>query len=378
VRDGDEEARELPFPPQMGALLALGGPGNPSSSNRSLLFDKGLRWKSGSWTLGAAEKEGFLREFSAAFPIVDADHYSSFLARREAALLDLGVRPISFTTQTRLVIGLGLPSPLETGFLLDRLTGCPYLPGSSVKGMLRAAARLVRQEELVGEKTFWDSHFERIFGPEIAPGANPKTGSAIFYDALPVRWPNLEVDVLTPHYGKYYREGAIPGDWDNPIPVPFLTIKAGTTFHFYIQAAGPDGESLKRLLDTALDWLGIGAKKSSGYGVFGANPPPEAETVSTAQPSRSHSARPPEPPQPRPQSASVEISWDNIELSMRQSTVFARKGKQTAECPRGDLDREAVDALIRLKTLRADVIVLKAPSGEYRLVKVTAWRVPSR
>jgi CRISPR type III-B/RAMP module RAMP protein Cmr6 len=372
----DEEPREAPFPPHMGALLAMGEPGKPMPGNRSLLFDKGLRWSSRTWTLGAGDKEEFLRQFSAAFRADGADHYSSFIARREAALLDLGVQPTLFTTQARLVIGLGLPSPLETGFLLDRLTGCPYLPGSSVKGLLRAAARLIRQGELNGEKPFWDTHFERIFGPEIAPGAISKTGSAIFYDAFPACWPDLEVDVLTPHYGKYYREGAVPGDWDNPVPVPFLTVKSGTTFHFYLQATGPDGESLKQLLGTALDWLGIGAKKSAGYGVFGAET--AATEVVPTQPTRPRSPLPPEPPQARQRPASVEITWDNIELSVRQSTVIARKGKQTAECPRGDLEREAVDALIRHRTLRADVIVLKAPSGEYRIVKIKAWRAPSR
>ena len=305
----DEEIKELPFPPLMGMLLATGEPGRPPvylPGNRSLLFDKGLRWNSQTWTLGAGDKENFLREFSVAFREDGASHFASFLERREAALSSLGVEPIPFTSQTRLVVGLGLPSPLETGFLLDRLTGCPYLPGSSVKGLLRAAARLVRQGELAGEKSFWDIHFERIFGPEITPGATPKTGSAIFYDALPARWPKLEVDVLTPHYGKYYREGVVPGDWDNPVPVPFLAVAAGTTFRFSIQAASPDFKSLKQLLGIAFDWLGIGAKKSAGYGTFGAEVTvAEAEPIiPTAQPRPPKSSKPPAAP-PRPSLGSV-------------------------------------------------------------------------
>ena len=74
----------------------------------------------------------------------------------------------------------------------------------------------------------------------------------------------------------------------------------------------------------------------------------------------------------------TEIPWENAELSMRQGTVTARKGKQTAECPRSNLEREVIDDLIRHKTLRAEVTVLKTSSGEYRLVQIKARRVPAR
>ncbi len=37
----------------------------------------------------------------------------------------------------RLIVGLGLPSPLETGITLHHLYGFPYLPGSAIKGVTR-------------------------------------------------------------------------------------------------------------------------------------------------------------------------------------------------------------------------------------------------
>jgi CRISPR-associated protein Cmr6 len=363
----------------MGMLLAICEPEKQAvylPGNRSLLFDKGLRWGSRTWTLGAGDKETFLKGFSSAFREDGADHFASFLKRREAALLSLCVQPVPFIAQTRLVVGLGLPSPLETGFLLDRLTGCPYLPGSSVKGLLRAAARLVQKGELEGEKIFWDVHLERIFGPEITPGAIPKTGETTFYDAFPSRWPSLEVDVLTPHYGKYYRDAVVPGDWDNPVPVPFLAVMAGTTFHFYIQAAPSDFESLKKLLGIALDWLGIGAKKSSGYGVFGKEAP-AAPTQPHAEPVPSKAPRPAQPPPRPPRPAAAEIAWDNVELRLLQGSITAHKGRQTAACERSEVDREIVKALVRRQELRAEVDVLKLSSGEYRLVRVKSWRRPS-
>jgi CRISPR type III-B/RAMP module RAMP protein Cmr6 len=363
----DKEIKELPFPAPMRTLLAIGEPGN-----RSLLFDKGLSWNSQTWTLGAGDKETFLKEFSSAFR-EDPD-FPSFLERREAALLNLGVQPIPLTTKTRLVVGLGLPSPLETGFLFDRLTGCPYLPGSSVKGLLRATARLVRQGELAGDKPFWDLHFERIFGPEITPGTTPKTGNAIFYDAFPARWPSLELDVLTPHYGKYYRDSTTPpGDWDNPVPVPFLAVKVGTTFHFYVQADGPDFESLKQLLGLALDWLGIGAKKSSGYGTFKEETTPtETQPISSAP--RPRPSKPTAPPAPPARPSPSEIPWENAELSLRKGTVTARKGRLTATCRRDEIEKDLREALTQHATLRAEVEVLKIPGSDYRLLRIKKWR----
>lgn len=43
---------------------------------------------------------------------------------------------ITATTTSRLVTGMGLPHPKENGFAWMRPYGIPYIPGSSVKGML--------------------------------------------------------------------------------------------------------------------------------------------------------------------------------------------------------------------------------------------------
>jgi CRISPR-associated protein Cmr6 len=358
----------LPLPQRLGELLPLSSPGN-----RSLLFDKGMDRYDALWKIGAREKGDFLRDFAIEFGKHGGEPFNSFLARRVAAL---GVEPIPLFTQTRLVVGLGLPSPIETGFLFDRLTGCPYLPGSSVKGLLRATARLVQQGELAGDKDFWDENLERIFGPEISPGSTPRTGEAIFYDAFPTRWPILEVDVLTPHYGKYYREDVAPGDWDNPVPVAFLAVAAGTPFHFYIRAKEADCGQLKALIATGLDWLGIGAKKSAGYGVFGKEAPaaPAKIPIAPAKPSRQPEPPPPPPPLP----PKPPLAWDNVELTLREGFVIARRGKQTASCRRDEVAREILDALKKKRELRADVEVLKISGNEYRLGVIKTWKVAGR
>jgi CRISPR-associated protein Cmr6 len=357
----------LPFPQRLRELLLPASPGN-----RSLLFDKGMDRYDASWKIGAREKGEFLRDFAVEFGQHGGEPYESFLTRRGAAL---GAKPVELTSQARLVIGLGLPSPLETGFLFDRLTGCPYLPGSSVKGLLRATARLVQHGEIAGDKDFWEKNLDRIFGPEINPDSPPRTGEAIFYDAFPARWPVLEVDVLTPHYGKYYREDVAPGDWDNPVPVAFLAIAAGTPFHFYIQAESEDSAQLADVLSIGLDWLGIGAKKSAGYGVFGKEAPATPVKVQAA-PSRP--PRQPEPPPPPPPPARPPIPWDNVELSQREGSVMARKGSQMASCRRDEVAKEILDALKKKREVKADVEVLKISNGEYRLGLIKAWRATGR
>jgi CRISPR type III-B/RAMP module RAMP protein Cmr6 len=356
----------LPLPERLRELLLPASP-----ANRSLLFDKGMGRYDASGKIGAREKGEFLRDFAAEFAKHGGEAYASFLARRHEAL---GVEPVPLFTQTRLVIGLGLPSPIETGFLFDRLTGCPYLPGSSVKGLLRATARLVQQGELAGDKDFWDKNLDRVFGPEISPESAPRTGEAIFYDAFPAGWPVLEVDVLTPHYGRYYREDVAPGDWDNPVPVAFLAVAAGTPFDFYIQAEATDLGQLETLIATGLDWLGIGAKKSAGYGVFGKEAP---ATPAKVQAAPSKPSRKPEPPPPPP-TPKPPVVWDNAELSLRAGSVLARKGRQTASCRQDEVAKEILDTLKKKREVRAEVEVLKISGNEYRLGLIKAWRVAGR
>jgi CRISPR-associated protein Cmr6 len=375
--NGNPPLPNLPLPPGLRELIGLRDPNGDlthRAGNRSLLFDKGMDRYDRSWRIGGGEKTSFLQDFLATFRSGNQDDFEAFRTRREAALASLGARSVPFVTQTRLVVGLGLPSPLETGFLFDRLTGCPYLPGSSVKGLLRATALLVRKEEIPGEKAFWDANFERIFGPEISSDVISKTGEAVFYDAFPARWPEMELDVLTPHYGKHYRKEDVPADWDNPVPVPFLAIAAGVPLDFYITAKAADFEELTKLLGTGLDWLGIGAKKSTGYGVLGPGSPaaPAEPPASIPEPKRggkAPQAPPASPPKP-------EVAWSGADLTLRQGFLEAWKGKQLARGRKDDLDQETFEALKKHKTLRADLVVLKISNSEYRIVEIKSWKKP--
>jgi CRISPR-associated protein Cmr6 len=233
-----------------------------------------------NWKLDENKRE-FL-SYVASFDGGKAD-YPEFFRRRAIALelSGVGTKYRSLTTTSRLACGLGLPHPAETSILFDRLTGVPYLPGSSVKGMLKSAARLAADGEfpndVVSEESakYWKANLDRIFGPEMKEKMPLAKGRMVFYDAFPEKWLKLNLDVLTPHYGPYYIENKVPGDWFNPVPVYFLVVPSNETFRFWYRSLAVD-EATKEvdeaavwgLLPVALDWLGIGGKKSSGYGMF--------------------------------------------------------------------------------------------------------------
>ncbi len=350
---------ELPIPATLRDFLKLDGP-----ANRSLVFDRGMLH---SQPKSETDKPAFFATFVREYKVHPG--YKDFLGRRAAALKQLDAEPTTLYTTTRLVTGLGLPHPTETGFLFDRLTGCPYLPGSTVKGLLRAAATLVAN---------WPAaEVDRIFGPVLGGEVDPATGCVVFYDAFPAAWPVLEVDVLTPHYPGYYRNGEPPGDWDNPNPVSFLTIRSGEAFQFWIGSRDrdrwvEDHEQLEKLLVLALDWLGIGAKKASGYGYLGKDAPAVA--------ARNPELPPPPPPPPPPLPPAQETPWTNAELTWKGgSSPKISRGKSELPCPLELLPPELQELIQRVRKgkekvrIQVDAILIKADVGQ-RVVRIEGWR----
>lgn len=197
--------------------------------------------------------------------------------QRQAELVDRrDGATFKLATVWRLVSGLGRSHPVENGFAWHYTLGAPYLPGSGVKGVARAWA-------------VWTgfADIERFFGPRAEPCAALRAGSVIFLDALPVEPVGLDADVMTPHYGPWYREGKAPGDWHSPTPIPFLTVAPGQTFQFALLPRTPadaaDCEQAAALLRAGLETLGAGAKTAAGYGVFGEPAAAEAEISGSAE-----------------------------------------------------------------------------------------------
>ncbi len=164
-----------------------------------------------------------------------------------------------FTAESRFVTGLGRSHPVENGFAWHPTLGAPYLPGSSIKGMVGAWAK----EEGVTKEVA-----DRLFG------TSGQVGTACILDAIPIEPVGLEADVMTPHYAGWSEE-CPPGDWRSPTPIPFLVTAAGTSFLFGVMPRGgetkADMEMVEKWLREALEWAGAGAKTAVGYGRFSRN-----------------------------------------------------------------------------------------------------------
>ncbi len=181
-------------------------------------------------------------------------------ASRLMRLIDRrGGRSAVFTSESRFVTGLGRSHPVENGFAWHPTLGTPYLPGSSVKGLVRAWARL-DADPLPSRETV-----ERLLGDRGA------AGGVSFLDAVPIAPVQLEADVMTPHYAGWTSTEP-PGDWRSPGPIPFLIAAAKTPFLFGIVpclAGTDDLRTVMSWLCSALAWNGAGAKTAVGYGRFG-------------------------------------------------------------------------------------------------------------
>lgn len=234
---------------------------------------------------------------------------------------------IAFTMKTaeRLIAGLGASHVLETALTLERNTGLPYLPGSTVKGLARAwgiieiAAQLeisldetikngkeeqhllnILSEILISEpneslyqtvdslrsfSTDTDAFidwFRFIFGWQGEAGAICFTDAKYAGNDIP----KYASDVMTPHYVNYYTENGSkpPSEDDNPNPVSFIAVDEGNTFAFgliprlsafAIFEEQDQDTKLTTALDVTQEWLikaltqlGIGSKTTAGYGFF--------------------------------------------------------------------------------------------------------------
>ncbi|MCK5507702.1 MAG: type III-B CRISPR module RAMP protein Cmr6 [Desulfobacterales bacterium] len=56
-------------------------------------------------------------------------------------------------------------------------------------------------------------------------------GKIIFFYAFPEKGVSIKLDIMNPHYPKYYSDDEVPADWQNPIK--FLTVE-NTSFNFVL------------------------------------------------------------------------------------------------------------------------------------------------
>jgi len=225
-------------------------------------------------------------------------------ARQRWLAMTEGSARFTMVTQGRLIVGLGGKGALEFGITLHPVTGLPYIPGSALKGLCRNytlyyiaqeanilldpsevkdASEEARKldEQLSGVKDHglklnpeWTVFYQKLFGTQ------GEAGHCVFHDAVvhevPVDTPLFAVEVMTPHFRKYYESDgkAAPHDADDPNPITYIAVNTGIPFRFAVglrKNAPPDTSlgDARTLLQEALQVMGIGAKTAAGYGVFG-------------------------------------------------------------------------------------------------------------
>lgn len=194
-------------------------------------------------------------------------------------------RSVELTLRTRLFIGLTGAGMLETGCIISHAHGAPCIPGSSVRGVVRAhacdrlgadhavAAELfgaptddTRPAGLSGLITFHDAWWkpgsagEPKLPGEPVPAKEEPTGASANSP--------LVQEVVTTHHPDYYGgDGKEPAtDFDSPVPNAQVAVRGA--FLFVIEGPAAWLDATERMLVEALTTRGAGAKTRSGYGLF--------------------------------------------------------------------------------------------------------------
>ena len=259
----------------------------PPSGHAGLWFERFFDRFDSNWDIQASSKKAWI-------DTVKDLHGDGTRLTQHAERLQQLARTVhgeyrEFKTTSAFVTGMGLSHPVENGMSWHRTLGLPYLAGSGVKGLLRAWVDKwmeCNEEERQRILTCWfgqakNSNASKKPESQEAEKSDPCAGELVFFDLLPVAPLSLGCEIMTPHMGDWYEQGAsiesaadyaakAPADWHSPVPVPFLVVQPGARFATLIgartTAAQPEVERALNALAEALEWLGAGAKTATGYG----------------------------------------------------------------------------------------------------------------
>ncbi|NPD92739.1 type III-B CRISPR module RAMP protein Cmr6 [Xylanibacter muris] len=194
------------------------------------------------------------------------------------------------TTYPGLVIGTGLShgikskDDIKTGMMFDYSTGLPYIPGSSVKGVLRSifpdsdndSTRISFVKEILSENGIkvYDSDIRKLCGNirKLCGNLFETDNGVVFLDTFISAVNNnngyfIGTDYITPHKNPL----------KNPVPIKILKVCPGVTFKFSFiipdVVSLSEGMSLTRcevmeMFKSILLYVGAGAKTNVGYGHF--------------------------------------------------------------------------------------------------------------
>lgn len=211
-------------------------------------------------------------------------------------VLDFRIRQMAYLSQhqivriyegqliSHLVHGLGSGHVTETAMTIHPVYGVPYIPASSIKGIVRhwfVQTFLTGSEKVLEDEVERSQKEEQLHAVyEDVFGSQKQRGKVSFFDVY-IPSGTLIPDVMTVHYKNYYNnKGKNPAsDNDSPIPILFYSVKSDERiqFPFIVQTRREtnSGFTHDELAEIVSDWLknamsemGIGSKTSSGYGRF--------------------------------------------------------------------------------------------------------------
>lgn len=186
-----------------------------------------------------------------------------------------------YTEYPGLLMGLGnlhdisIDGAYKLGFSFDYVNGLPYLPGSSLKGMLRSVFPGNNKENKEEFREYLVGILQNT-GANILPNQIDTLEEHIFdhgdvfFGAYPVAEKSVEknyigTEYITPHKDRL----------KNPNPISFIKVKPNVCFRFSFVLKDDDDEELhitaeqkcKLFKDLILDF-GVGAKSNVGFGKF--------------------------------------------------------------------------------------------------------------
>jgi CRISPR-associated protein Cmr6 len=290
---------------------------------------------------------------------------------------------ISTVSTAPFATGLGNEHPIENGFAFLTPYGLPYLAGSGVKGILRRAMQELEQD---GEEGFSEVAIDALFGPEnISQPEDARRGALDFWDVFPnPAGGKLVVEIMTPHFGKYYQAEDAPHESGAPVPVSFLAVPAKSQFDFYVVCQPgrlPDAlqtawrNLLNRAFRHAFEWVGFGAKTSVGYGAMAA--PPTAAPVTTG--SAAHAMTAGATPDSIGQAPTI---WLAAKLVLNPGTgeiVAAFDGQSTVGLKKADSDKlrlalgeERANKLKKTKELKGVALEVRRLGNSWQIIGLVA------
>lgn len=168
----------------------------------------------------------------------------------------------------RLLLGEGGVSPYAEYVLykFHPLYGVPYIPASTIKGLLRSSwnTLFVNGKENQQEA---EQREQQLFG-----GVDSKESLAklIFFDTYPSQFA-LTLDIQTPHYGEYYQGEKEPTDDQKLVPITLICLK-DVRFKMWIACEdseiwSQEEQNIHKAVQCMVEEYGIGAKTALGYGI---------------------------------------------------------------------------------------------------------------